>query len=332
MMLLTYLHIIFLALMCTGSAHQIRVFQKAGLVDLEHLRVRGGGGSYLQPNPNYINPNPQQSNEYSQYMQPTLGEIENDHFHRPIGNNPYAGSTSRPPKPLKEVAIEFFQRLYRTNQTMFYGVTLSLAVFIAWQIPQLNGILQRNFVASNYNIKRGRIYTLVTSIVSHATLSHLLLNLFAFLAFGKSIQPLLNQNRISFGAYCILAGVLANLFFLKVHPQGSCIGLSGVTLSFLALDAKLHPSKTISFLFRFIPIQLPAQYALTALLLWSTIGMMATLNGRNRDGVAHATHLFGLIYGIGVYELVKSGLWHRFLLFQRKIRRKISRKGKRLGA
>ena len=325
-MLLVYLQIMFVALMCTGSAHQMRAYQKVNLVNLEHLRVRGGG-SYLQPNPNYINPNPKQSNEYSQYMQPTLGEIENDHFHRPIGNNP-----SRPPKPLKEVAIEFFQQLYRTNQTMFYGVTLSLTVFIAWQIPQLNGVLQRNFVASNYNIKRGRIHTLVTSIVSHATLSHLFLNLYAFLAFGKSIQPLLNQNRMSFGAYCILAGVLANLFFLKVHPQGSCIGLSGVTLSILALDAKLHPSKEISFLFRFIPIQLPAQYALTALLLWSIIGMMATLNGRNRDGVAHATHLFGLIYGIGVYELVKSGLWHRFILFQSKIKRKNSRKGKRLGS
>ena len=76
----------------------------------------------------------------------------------------------------------------------------------------------------------------------------------------------------------------------------------------VALDAKLHPAKEIGFLVRFIPVRLPAQYALTALLVWSVFGMMATKAGRG-DGVAHATHFGGLVFGIAVYELMKRGIW-----------------------
>jgi membrane associated rhomboid family serine protease len=78
------------------------------------------------------------------------------------------------------------------------------------------------------------------------------MNLYGFLIFGKSIEPILKLNDMTLAAYCTLAGIFANLFFVRIRRDGSCIGLSRVTLSLLAFDAMLHPSKEIGFLIRFI--------------------------------------------------------------------------------
>lgn len=274
---------------------------------------RGGGdGSYIQSNPNY-----------DRYLPPTLDDMENNHIQRPQQqyNDPYASySVQQPPKPISQAIQEFAQQLYATSPTLFYGTASSLAVFILWQIPPLSAILRSHFICSQYNLRHKRYHTLLTSMISHNSLSHVAMNLFGFFTFGKSVEPILARNDVSFSAYCLLAGIVANFFFLTIHPQGSCIGLSGVVLSLLALDARLHPSKEIGFVVRFIPVRLPAQYALTGLLVWSVVGIMATLYGKGGgDGIAHATHLAGILFGLGTYELLHRGIW-----------RKIVRKWKRL--
>eukprot|EP00555_Chaetoceros_dichaeta_P009462 CAMPEP_0198266230 /NCGR_PEP_ID=MMETSP1447-20131203/27186_1 /TAXON_ID=420782 /ORGANISM="Chaetoceros dichaeta, Strain CCMP1751" /LENGTH=92 /DNA_ID=CAMNT_0043956191 /DNA_START=296 /DNA_END=571 /DNA_ORIENTATION=+ len=92
------------------------------------------------------------------------------------------------------------------------------------------------------------------------------MNLYAFHLFGKAVLPTLTSNSISLLSFCTLSALTANAFFLLVSPRGaSCVGLSGVTLSLLALDAKLHPGKELAFVVRFIPIRLPAQHMLTLL-------------------------------------------------------------------
>jgi len=132
------------------------------------------------------------------------------------------------------------------------------------------------------------------------------MNLYGFLTFGKSIESILNKNQMSLGIFCIMAGIFTNAFFVVFNPSGSCIGLSGVALSLFSMDAKFHPSKQIAFWLRFLPIQLPAQYALTMLLFGSIAGM--TLS-QGRDGIAHAAHLGGILFGMIAYELIKRGHW-----------------------
>lgn len=315
------------------------------------LKCRGGG-SYLQQNSNYSD-----DLDHNRFLPPMLGDPENNQIRRSHSshdlnhntdyynnynnnNDQYSARThqQRQPKPIVQVVQEFFQQLHASSPALFYGSTSSILVFILWQIPQFASILRNNFVCSQYNLSKWRYHTMLTSIVSHTTLSHILMNLYGFLIFGKSIEPILKMNDMTLAAYCVFAGVFANAFFVKMHSDGSCIGLSGVTLSLLALDAKLHPSKEIGFLIRFIPIRLPAQYALTGLLIWSILGMMATMNGRS-DGVAHATHFGGLIFGIGVYELMNRGIWRRWRrswkqfripVSGRKVRALMGRDGKRL--
>ena len=270
------------------------------------------GGAYLQPNPNYDNPDP------NQFMPPTLGSMDNNHIQRSSSyQDAYSAQSNavnnaKAPTPIAQVIREFFTQLHQSSPCLYYGTVSSIIVFILWQlhVPTLASILRNHFVCSQYNLSQGRYHTLITSSISHATLSHIFMNLYGFLMFGKSVEPILKMNDMSLSAFCILGTIFANAFFAMLHPQGSCIGLSGVALSLLAFDAKLNPSKEIGFLVKFIPIRLPAQYALTGLLVWSLLGMAATRGGRG-DGVAHATHLGGLLYGIGVFELMNRGIWRR---------------------
>lgn len=306
---LVYAAFILCAIVSPSTAIRVRASEgtfKRILVE-DHIR---GGGSYIQSNPNYNDPDP------NQFLPPMLGDLEKNQIRRShqhtnydnYNNNQYSARTQRQPKPIAQVVKEFFQQLRVSSPALFYGTVSSILVFVLWQIPQLSSILSKNFVCSQYNLSKRRYHTLFTSVISHTTLSHIFMNLYGFLVFGKSIEPILKLNDISLAAYCILAGIFANMFFVKIHRNGSCIGLSGVTLSLLAFDAMLHPSKEIGFLIRFIPIRLPAQYALTGLLIWSVLGMMAMANGRG-DGVAHATHFGGMMFGIGFYELMNRGIW-----------------------
>jgi Rhomboid family len=79
---------------------------------------------------------------------------------------------------------------------------------------------------------------------------------------------------------------------------GGCMGLSGVTLAMMALQAKLSPDKEFRIVLAIFPVTLRANMALTCLLIWSVIGSLA----RNSE-VAHITHLGGLLFGVGYYEV-----------------------------
>lgn len=285
------------------------------------LKSLRGGGSYIEKNPYYMD------TDLNMYMRPKLGNLEDDYMRRPVGFD-YHSPNSSEPKPLTETIIYFFSQLWQISPTIFYGTVTSILVFLLWQIPPFIPILRDHFVCSKYNIKQGRFHSLLLSAVSHSALTHLLMNLFGFISFGKSVSTVLKQNHISLGTFCIISAIASNTFFTLVHQQGSCIGLSGVTLSLFALEAKLNPAKEIRFFLKIFPLHLPAQHALTAFLIWSFFGTVATNLG-NGDGTAHATHLFGLLYGIGFYEFIKKGYWNKLRLILKSFTTQRRRKSRR---
>ena len=252
-------------------------------------------------------------NQYTTHV--TLGDLENNQIRQPQQNLQYAQSRSfshrQKPKPIIQVIQEYFTRLHATSPILYYGTISSIIIFISWQIPNqsLSKILRNHFINSQYNLRRLRYHTLLTSILSHKSFKHLLMNMYGFHTFGTSIISTLSANGVPFSLYSLAAGILSNLFFLLLHPSGSSIGLSGVTISFFTLYAKLYPGKDISFFYHFIPIRVPAYYALIGLVVWSTFGTVMTLIGRGGDGVAHAVHLGGIMYGFFMYQLMKKGIW-----------------------
>jgi membrane associated rhomboid family serine protease len=92
--------------------------------------------------------------------------------------------------------------------------------------------------------------------------------------------------------------VAGSLAFLIRGGNGGCLGLSGVTLAMMALQAKLSPDKEFRMMVAVFPVKLKADMALTCMLIWSVVGSVA----RNSQ-VAHTAHLGGLLFGMAYYEV-----------------------------
>lgn len=139
---------------------------------------------------------------------------------------------------------------------------------------------------------------------------HLLVNLFAYLSFGPTlVQTFATCNWNLWPLVVGAAFCSSHVFLLCSRGGGGCMGLSGVTLAFLAFFAQLFPKRELGVMLAgIIPVRMQAQVALYGLLVWSLIGSLFQKKSR----VAHSAHLGGLLYGMGYYEL-----WSRRAVLRR---------------
>ena len=257
--------------------------------------LRGGA----LPNPSY------------QQAAPTLAEVDNDGRIYHTGATFQSPLQSRP-EPLIQVIHNYLTELNKFSPSLFNGLAASLILFFMWQLPTyyVTKILQNHFVCSHYNVwRKKRLYVLITSAFSHASFYHLAVNMYAYIMFGRSVKPVLKRNGVELWVFVLFAAIFGNLVFLAfdTKQQGSCIGLSGVTLAMLAFDSLVYPTKELRMIVSFIPITLPAYYLYIGLLGLSVAGILGIVG---RGNVAHSTHLGGLVFGSFVFEAVKRG-WIR---------------------
>lgn len=272
-----------------------------------------------------VNGNNFDSFSYKANNDPTsvLRPNQNHDFDHHQQQNPYYSSfttTRKKPKPFLQVISNFFREMNSFSPTLFYITCTSILIHILWQIPliSISTLLQKHFLCSrNHVVGHYRIWTLLLSAVSHASLYHLAVNLYGFYIFGTSVLKSMRQSNLypqnyhhrhksinvflsSLWPFCLISAIVSSLCFLLFEGgRSSCMGLSGITLALLALDSRIHPAKELSFFVKFFPIRLPAQYALYILLGWSVLGSISP----QRDRIAHAAHLGGLLSGIVYYEV-----------------------------
>ncbi|KAL7449584.1 hypothetical protein ACHAWC_002235 [Mediolabrus comicus] len=295
-----YHRVLFFVLLATilaiSSAKKLQGIAQGGAKSINFNRafVRGGA-SYYESNPNYHGTPP--SSSY------TLGDLDEQGAY-------YRTSTlNHSPKPL---ITNYFASLRQFSPTLFYGTTSSLFFFLLWQFQSsshlISKILRNHFVCSHYNVmKKKRFHAAFLSAFSHASLHHLVVNLYAFSMFGRSVKQTLANQGVDLWPFVFAAAIFSSLTFLVLdRGDGSCIGLSGVTLALLAFDSLIYPSKELRMVISFIPIQLPAYYLFLGLVFISCAGIMGLIGGN----VAHSTHLGGLIFGKLFFEAFKRG-WVR---------------------
>lgn len=193
------------------------------------------------------------------------------------------------------------------SPTLSIGTASCILLWLLWQRQQAQIFLSRNFVCSHRNVRQGRHYTTLSSAVSHASFTHLLVNLVTFLSFGPQLARVFSTSKWKLWPLVVGAALFSSHTFLLLdRRRHGCMGLSGVTLSFVAFSANLYPEREIGFLFLgVLPVRMPAKMAMRALLVWSVLGIVL-----KRGNVCHAAHLGGLVYGMGYYQM-----WvHRILL------------------
>lgn len=243
---------------------------------------------------------------------PTLGDVDKDGFYRPHGPSHYPAAKA--PPPLIQYLRDYLSELRKHSPTLFNGILGSVFLFLLWQFPTSSmtaKILRNHFTTSSYNVvQKKRFHCLLSSAFSHASFHHLVLNMYAFLTFGRSAKQVLATHGLDLWPFVFSAAIFGNVFFLIFdRGRGSCVGLSGVTLALLAFDSLVYPTKELRLLVSFIPITLPAYYLFIGLLGYTILGMLGAAGSRN---IAHSTHLGGLLYGALMHQTFKQG-WSRQL-------------------
>jgi membrane associated rhomboid family serine protease len=166
-------------------------------------------------------------------------------------------------------------------------------VYLLWQSPALQGLMQRHFLSSAWNVQHGRPHACLLSAVSHHDFLHLFSNLIGLFAASPTVRPLLGKQY----PWVFLSSVLvSDLFQTLRNPDGSSMGLSGFLMTLLALLAEYYPDSTLHVCIcgGGIPFKAKARHVLYCTLAHTVVMVLRPSN----DGIGHAAHLGGLLYGV----------------------------------
>lgn len=241
---------------------------------------------------------------------------------------------------------QYLRHLMQAHPTLAQISALCLLVFSFWQIPGMTPLLSQFFVCSRRNLSQGRWISLILSSISHADIWHVLFNLAALLSLGPDVQLFIERHvrhkgRLNFtpkqalwslvvGA--ALSGSVFYLFFGEIRKTGGgCLGLSAVTMALLGVYAQEYPDRILHIrLAGILPVRLPAYLLLQVVAVWSLAWSIVAISAPQRsDGIAHAAHLGGLIFGVLFHDFMvnPSGCLFPYISsVSRWIRRKIASK------
>lgn len=219
----------------------------------------------------------------------------------------YSNDSGQPP-PLRKMLLNFYLNLHQTSPTLSYVTTVCIIVFILWQVPEFSKeFLQHHFVCSARNvIERKRIHPVILCAVSHTGLRHLFVNIYAFITFGSTVKNFIKKKNLSLLMFVIGSALSGSFFHLLLTPEVGSLGLSGVTLALFAFVARIYPARQFRILF-FPSIRVYAQHALLFAIFVSIFGILTG----SKNGIAHATHAGGLLFGLIYYEAYVNGFLKR---------------------
>jgi rhomboid family protein len=139
--------------------------------------------------------------------------------------------------------------------------------------------------------KKYFLWQLFTYIFLHGGLSHILFNLLALYMFGGELENYWGSKKfLRYFLYCGIGAGICTVIF-SPYQFVPVIGASGAIYGILLAFGWLFPNRPILIYFLF-PI--PAKYFV---IIFGLIELFSSMQGTG-GGVAHLTHLGGLVFGI----------------------------------
>jgi membrane associated rhomboid family serine protease len=189
--------------------------------------------------------------------------------------------------------VPFWRRPLRYS---YYNATIALivinvAVFLLSFL--FRGIFRYLALVPYLVVRAGAIWQVVTYMFVHAGTFHILFNMLALFLFGVPLERRLGSSE--FLLYYFICGVGAGLATVAINWYTGLagipvVGASGAIYGLLLAYATLYPDARI-FIFGLFPLRAPV-----AVLLFAGIELFFSFTGA-QAGVAHLTHLAGLVFG-----------------------------------
>jgi membrane associated rhomboid family serine protease len=202
-------------------------------------------------------------------------------------------------------------------RTMIFINTL---VFIAWNFAIYTSgsdvaaqFMANNFLVSWTGLMEGRYWILFTSVFSHSSFFHLLINMFVLNSFGTVILQSIGLKR--FLKFYLVAGVFSSFCHAVVsawilgQPELPALGASGAIAGIILLFSLIYPKEKI-LLFGIIP--LPAIWGAFAFIGLDIWGLTAQAEGGGLP-IGHGAHLGGAFIGILYYLWIRKNMRTRVM-------------------
>ena len=205
---------------------------------------------------------------------------------------------TRPVDPA-EVRQQIFDRSQQSGQELSLEQIEQMASFAPRQ-----SIVESWFQLDPAKVARGQVWRLVTSAFCHSRFGiwHLVFNMLFLFWFGTRLEQMYGSRE--FALFYFASAVVASLAFVGLSfytgEMVPAIGASGAVWGVIALYAFQYPYETIRVYFLF-PVQI-RWLALLYFVLDLHPVLLALSGDGMHDGVAHAAHLGGAIFGFGYYR------------------------------
>lgn len=189
------------------------------------------------------------------------------------------------------VRTESFKQFIKLYPVITVIIALHILIYLAINLP----IFPRNHIfgllaGHNYSIMNGEYWRLVTPIIVHADLMHLVFNSFSLVLFGPALERALGKLRFTLVYFA--CGILANIATLYVYPPSSVhIGASGAIFGLFGIYLAIY-------FFQKEAMPLHARQIIIPIII---IGVVMTFFTRD---VNIAAHIFGLISGLLIGRII----------------------------
>ncbi|MFT4244756.1 MAG: rhomboid family intramembrane serine protease [Candidatus Woesearchaeota archaeon] len=203
-------------------------------------------------------------------------------------------------------AFMLYEKLSMKSSPPYLTLTISV-LFIMIYFLFFNSYSNLELFIYSLHLDNLSIGAVITSFFFHSSYIHLFSNILIFFLLGSFLEKFLSKTQyliIFFGS-----GFLGNILQVIVISEFiAVVGMSGAIFGFLAVLLLKSPLLSIPIFSLKIPI------------LFLTVGLyliVLILMQQQNSSVAHISHLFGFLTGLGISVLVNSYLRTRFyaLLF-----------------
>ncbi len=188
-----------------------------------------------------------------------------------------------------------FPYSYWNVTSIFIAINFIMFCLTGFLFPSLKYIFS---LVPSYILYRHYYWQFLTYMFTHATVSHFIFNMLSLYIFGTAVERRIGSRE--FILYYLLTGVLSGVasyaMFYMANTNTVLLGASGAIYALLMLFSVLYP-RSVIYVFGLIPVQAPL-----LIILYFIIELISGLTAH--DGVAHMTHLSGLVFGL-LYIVVR---------------------------
>jgi len=199
---------------------------------------------------------------------------------------------------------------YRTYGAVYWLIGVNVLVFAATRLLGGSAAYYLTMWLSMIplGVLHGWVWTFVTYMFMHGSVSHILFNMLGLFIFGNQVERQMGSSE--FLLFYFVTGILAGVFSFAVYYLTGAYGviLMGASGALFAVElayAVFFPDSII-YIWGILPLRAPIM-----VLGFTALELFLSVTGLN-SGVAHFTHLAGFLFG-WLYFPVRFGMspWRR---------------------